>query len=870
MSICCAILLSILVSATSEFVSYEMNNEYSTGEIISGKFTINLSDEQNGNFSSNFGGDIELLEMLEKSQYIEGEDYTCNPSGCGNKYSISNPSETKSFSLSRSKKIGFVIKGKEAQISNFKFHISSDIPSTCGNNQVIIDLFDDKKIDFYNYNYVDRICGNKIYGCFNSTSSVEATIPRKPSEPYCEKISLTPAPAYRIGAKIINSTSGGILTMSMYDSLGEFVGECELPKHSKETQELDCIIQYPSLNEIDALVCISASSGNYKIRTELDNPCGRQGPYPEEDYQADYEIYAKALKYGYIDQEFNSSIYKEDDLISVIQDYIYSTYDGECVPNCVIPMSISGASQNITLSSILIEYNVAGIEGNEVRSAYDISSEPFTISADSLTFNLEDIGIKAPASAGNQNFRLFLNDNLLFNRTIKIVRGVDFIIEPRAALIGQKTIFRIISSENITSAKWDFGDGKTTESEGKVEHVYTEQGSFNVNVEVISNGTISRKDFEITVGNPQASAELMIAKYESRLANLSQELNKFSPDVRVKIQEEVSTEEMMARLEEIKTEFEKSTEEDEYIEIINKLIELNVPYRIDKRISGKLKIDEGFNNLDVGIIGDISEEDNIDDEAVENAIINWIISNYEVDVKYETITLYGDYDDKDILNVFEYDIIKVGEDDSSEIYFIINYPASEIKLLSSHELKDSESAAYIELNPNGEKVKFAIKTHGVSVADLGAYLSPRLEQLEIDSSTIEPEGDGGFRWKFFIIWISIIVLATFIAYIILQEWYKRYYEKSLFKNSNDLYNLINFIYNARVSGLKDDDIKKKLIEIKWKGEQIRYAFNKIDGKRTGMYEIPLFKNRENTKVREEIERRHDSPIDTRFIKGSNL
>ena len=88
----------------------------------------------------------------------------------------------------------------------------------------------------------------------------------------------------------------------------------------------------------------------------------------------------------------------------------------------------------------------------------------------------------------------------------------------------------------------------------------------------------------------------------------------------------------------------------------------------------------------------------------------------------------------------------------------------------------------------------------------------------------------------------------------------------MFKNYNDLYNLINFIYNSRRGGLKDGDIREKLKGKKWKGEQVSYAFKKMDGKRTGMWEIPIFKFIENREVKRQIEKRQGKKIDTRFIK----
>ena len=121
-----------------------------------------------------------------------------------------------------------------------------------------------------------------------------------------------------------------------------------------------------------------------------------------------------------------------------------------------------------------------------------------------------------------------------------------------------------------------------------------------------------------------------------------------------------------------------------------------------------------------------------------------------------------------------------------------------------------------------------------------------------------------------ILWLVIIIIIFFIIYIAMQEWYKRRYEKHLFKNPDDLYNLLNFIYNSRKAGISDNDIRNKLRAKSWSSEQITYALRKISGKRTGMYEIPIFKFLENKKVKEELSRRQTQPLDARFIKSSNL
>jgi hypothetical protein len=75
-----------------------------------------------------------------------------------------------------------------------------------------------------------------------------------------------------------------------------------------------------------------------------------------------------------------------------------------------------------------------------------------------------------------------------------------------------------------------------------------------------------------------------------------------------------------------------------------------------------------------------------------------------------------------------------------------------------------------------------------------------------------------------------LVFFALAVYVALQWWYKEKYEKYLFKNRNDLYNLMNFISNARSQGLQDKEIIGKLKASGWGGEQINYVFKKMAGK----------------------------------------
>jgi hypothetical protein len=174
---------------------------------------------------------------------------------------------------------------------------------------------------------------------------------------------------------------------------------------------------------------------------------------------------------------------------------------------------------------------------------------------------------------------------------------------------------------------------------------------------------------------------------------------------------------------------------------------------------------------------------------------------------------------------------------------------------------------YINLNDQGNPstIEFLIVGNNAPNIDkLGVYISPPPAPLDLSmeiGTIVRPE----FYWARFLIWGSILIVIFFVIYIILQEWYKRHYEKSLFKNPDDLYNLLNFIYNSRAAGLSDDATKNKLYDRKWKKEQVAYAFKKIDGKRTGMWEIPLFKLMEKNKVKRQIELKQGRPVDPRMF-----
>ncbi len=94
-----------------------------------------------------------------------------------------------------------------------------------------------------------------------------------------------------------------------------------------------------------------------------------------------------------------------------------------------------------------------------------------------------------------------------------------------------------------------------------------------------------------------------------------------------------------------------------------------------------------------------------------------------------------------------------------------------------------------------------------------------------------------FKLMLFIFILVLLIIFGVVGYIVLQEWYKRKYESYLFKNRNDLYNLMIFITAEKKKGATDKEIYERLKKAGWSSEQIKYALKKHSGKRTGMVEI---------------------------------
>ena len=615
------------------------------------------------------------------------------------------------------------------------------------------------------------------------------------------------------------------------------------------------------------MVCISgdfSSNVEYKIKSESQNPrCGTDN--------SDFEIFARALEYGKAGMRINNTGL-EDDVYNYLADRYYDN-GIKCNPYCVVPVKLNGVSQNINFNNVKLSFYDGNILFDAPAEFYEVSTKPATINAEGIEIDLEPAEFTIPIGTEAERFSLYLNDDLVFREDIDVEESFDFNLNTRFAYFGLETKFEAVTSFNITSSKWNLGDGVIEEVNGKsINHRFKEAKTFTIEVELKrKDGVIAIKKFNIIVGNPKESANKTIANYKIRLRDVDKEIKNFPLFLQKAIREEIDIIELNKSLSDLEKSFKNASSDEDYIEVVSGLLGLNMPYKIAGSTKGTLPITVGFENIDVRYFEDVSGKDAADNDALRDLIVGWGEANYKSDVEFEVISVFLDEGKEDVLTIFKFKISPRDERTEAGLLFI-DYPFDSLIFSQAYGQKsvDEGGAAYVGIGE--QDIEFGIKEN-VEVAELGAYISP-VKGFVIDEKEIcefgDPKCEIPFPWKRLFFWLGIAVLGTLVIYIILQEWYKRNYEKHLFRNSNDLYNLVNFIYNARVSGLNDNEIRKKLKGTGWRGERITYAFKKIEGKRTGMWEIPIFKMFENRRVRAELEKRQGKPIDARFIKQPNF
>jgi len=304
-----------------------------------------------------------------------------------------------------------------------------------------------------------------------------------------------------------------------------------------------------------------------------------------------------------------------------------------------------------------------------------------------------------------------------------------------------------------------------------------------------------------------------------------------------------------SQLQEIETDYEDANTPAEYTAILNRLANIKIPIDISESVntnSVSFYPDREQINLDiVKNIGGGNYSEN--EEGYIDAIYSWNDASLKTSVTFREILINYGSNQGDTLRIFRFEFDRRNMQD--EAYFIIK-KLENLKFKENYLQTEESEYFYINLENVPDSIIFST-TEELSFFDVPAFISPSLTALTLPSvGPYEPFKPKTSKWILFGLILFLLLLIGSITYITLQMWYRRKYENYLFKNRNNLFNIMTYIQNAKKKGMPRDDIVKNLKKASWTREQISYAMQKYEKKKiAGIIERPF------KKVIEEIEKK---------------
>lgn len=887
--------------------SHNINLIYGPLQKINGWINISLKNQPGNSELKTFNSSIPLLDFLMKFSNESNINFNCSPQDCKKGYSsILNSGESiKNFQMDsgEEKLIGLRLTGEIDNIIDLKFNVASISEESCL-NPLKIDILDDAELSDSNIDWMannfsqDLIC-EKTFGCYDPVDWVanqESQIIEFKS--YCEKINLSSANSFRLGAEIIGS---GDANFTMAITFKNNYKEC-YKALTGSNSEITCDIQFDEIFNSggEAEICLTAEkledNANYKIKYEDKDPCGYIDSYPH-----DFPIFVKQKKYNSVGNfEFNQELIDLGqsyiDLTEEINNYLIEKYNSNCNGECIIPIKIySGAEQILNLSDLSFTYNRAGLPHSETKF-YGIDQSEVLINSDFQKLDLGKADLLTPKEIGNISLKLMLGTLEIFRETIEI-KSMPIIKEiiPHNFSVLLPTKFTAIL-ENMNGSEfnesfgnfvylWDFGDETTiqTTNTNTIKHIYSEIRNYNLTLNISNEYGIVSKTIKITPLSSKETINNTLFNYKKDLENFESNLSLLEGWLQEKIKEFVNFNIILAELNRLKEEYaEGFIDDNKSIQIIRDLIKLKVPINLSKiQSTEQIKFFPDEGQLDLNALKSLGAgETNSSKQKVINAINNWIIEKIDLLLEGEKYQIYfnnlnnseNNYLDNSLFSSIK--LILQPIQDLETFYLLFNTPEENLKFNQNFNIQNfSGGIAIIFSELNQEKILQFLYLDDINfLLDFPIFISPKLSDLNLgiapssvcnNNNLCEKELGENYqncRADCYPLLQTIFLLIglffmVFIIYILLQEWYKKHYESHLFHDKNQLFNVISFIDNSLKQGLIKQEIFNKLNKLKWNGEQINYAWKRFNGKRVGMWEIPIFRGLEKIRIKKELEKR---------------
>jgi hypothetical protein len=350
---------------------------------------------------------------------------------------------------------------------------------------------------------------------------------------------------------------------------------------------------------------------------------------------------------------------------------------------------------------------------------------------------------------------------------------------------------------------------------------------------------------EINVTAVNNSIKWKIDEKKEMLRDIKLEIKKFDYSIEQILYKELNITGIETRLNKIEVEYEQASS-GEYENILEEISEINIPKSVQEvKNSTPISFYPKEEFIDLDILASIAGSGNYtgeDSSKYLNALNAWYSDNLKTKITFKEILITYNKENQIRLRIFDFEFDK--RELKNDAYFIVE-DLQGIAFSENYLEKKLDGYIYIEIEDISEII-FSTR-QDVTLISVPVFIAPSLEEIEILGPIEE--------WKpiyWFILFGLIIFLVLLIAIVIyagIQMWYRRRYENALFKNRNNLYNIMTYIQHSKRKGMSRDHIMKELRKAKWGREQINYALNKYEGKKiAGIIERPF------KKVLEDIER----------------
>ncbi len=861
-------------------VSNSLNDNYAPGDSLVGWINISLKNEPTDSFLTVFNNSVRVLDILTKNNLIRGIQYNCSVASCNVSYSSSDSGASSlSFTLNSGQKkvIGFKIPAESVDnINNLFLNISSTALAGCS-SPIKVDMGNDGTYDWiYNKpqtNSDDIYCSSEEnYGCYQSST----TFSELTSEySYCQYINVSAAAGFRVGAEVSGSGNAN-LTFSIDNS-----HSCSVLVTS--SGKVGCNIYNLSFYEPQSLfVCVSKTSGSdqYKIFYDTTLPiCG--------EHSKDFSIFVKAIKYDSPGYLLINSTNEQTSFAGLAKEYLDNIYGGDCSDGCFIPISFysSRDSQQITVNNGKLNY-VTDVPLLEEK-LYNLIENVSKINMKFTKLNISGLSLKVPAAPKNYSAVFKIGGTDAFTKNINVLNFPTIQeVYPLEVPVGANIYFTVLaSSENISSYKWSFGDNSTMVqvSSNHISHKYNEIKKYNLTVYAVNSFGETSKSFQINAISPKTYLPIAFDSYKKQVSNIRGQTSTLPALIKGYVEKKFDLPGMEVKIATLESKYRSANSTPEYIDIANSLLTINLPANIviDDLASGRFL--PSSEKAEIGVLKSLTNED-IEglDDSVRKALAEWSVKSISVSLNSQSFSaVYGNTS----VSLGSYFNVKVSgkpNSDVAKVFAVISKPKSSLEFSSSGPSQsDFNGSTGISLDiSSGEKsFDFIVLDQKIIFLDAPIYFSPLLSELStgynLSLCNFNDKCDSGENssncradcrpWGKIILWFIILLIAFLIAYIACQEWYKRRYEDYLFKDKNELFNLIHFMSNAEKQGLKREEVFDKLREKGWHSEQIIYAYRKFKGERTGMMEIPLFGLFDSRKINREVDLRNKIGLDPKVI-----